>query len=95
MKRALGIAISFSLFVGSSFAITKDEAAKKIKEYISGMKAVSEEITICENEKYYIGEVFLKGYENFDVVRKIYINKKTGDLLPSFAEAFDYCYMMK
>jgi hypothetical protein len=95
MKKLLGVVLAFGTFTFSSFAVTKDEAVKKIKEYISGMKAVSQEITVCENDKYYIGEIYTKGYEGFDVLRKIYVNKKTGDLLPSFAEYSDYCYMYR
>ncbi len=94
MKRVLTGILTAAFVVSSSFAITKEEAVKKMEKYISGMKAVSNKITVCENKKYYIGEVYIKGYEGFDVVRRIYINKKTGDLLPSFAEHNTYCYMM-
>ncbi len=93
MKKLLVGILTAGLMTSSSFAITKDEAVKKIKHYISGMKAVSNQITVCEDKKYYIGEVYNKGYEGFDVVRIIFVNKKTGDLLPAFAERKAYCYM--
>ncbi len=95
MKKILTAFLTAGVLSTSSFAITKDEAVKKIKDYVAGMQAVSENITVCENDKYFIGEIYTKGYEGFDVLRKIYVNKKTGDLLPSFAENFDYCYMNK
>ncbi len=92
MKKVISSILALGI-ISSSFALTKDEAAKKIKEYVSGMKAVSDKITVCENKKYYIGEIYAKGYENFDVVRVIFVDKETGDILPSFAEHKSYCYM--
>ena len=93
MKKLVAAVLTASLMATSSFAITKDEAVKKIKSYISGMKAVSDKVTVCENKKYYIGEIYNKGYEGFDVLRVVFVNKKTGDLLPSFADHKAYCYM--
>ena len=71
--------------------ITLEQAKQKIEEYVKGTKEVSQ-IKVCEGKKYYIGELYLKGYENFDTIRRVYVNKITGDLLPSFAEAKEYCY---
>ncbi len=93
MKKLVVAFLTAGLMASSSFAITKDEATKKIKEYVSGMNAISDKITVCENKKYYIGEIYIKGYENFDVARVIFVNKETGDILPSFAEQKAYCYM--
>ncbi|RMD47361.1 MAG: hypothetical protein D6831_00040 [Aquificota bacterium] len=94
MKKVLTTLLSAGL-ISSSFAITKDEAVKKIKSYASNLSGASSKIAVCENDKYYIGEIFTKGYEGFDVLRKVYVDKKTGDILPSFADYSDYCYMLK
>ncbi|WP_457626466.1 hypothetical protein [Persephonella sp.] len=75
--------------------ISIDQAKKEIQEYIKEAKYASEKIEVCEGGKYYIGQVYIKGYEGFDVARKIYVNKITGDLYPTMAETFDYCYMVK
>ena len=75
--------------------ITYEQAKKKIEEYVKGTKEASDKINICEGNRYYIGEVYIKGYEGIDVIRKIYVDKVTGDLLPSFADTYDYCYMVK
>ncbi|WP_456464294.1 hypothetical protein [Persephonella sp.] len=76
-------------------AVSLEEAKKKIENYIKGSKYVSQRINVCEGNRYYIGEVYTEGYENFDVIRKIYVDKITGDLYPTMAETFDYCYMVK
>jgi len=85
--------ISFGILAifSSSFAITKEEALKKATDYIGSKDYV---INICENNKYYIAEVNLKGYENVSTLRKVYINKETGDILPEMAQAHDFCYML-
>jgi hypothetical protein len=49
---------------------------------------------VCENDKYFIGEINLKGYENLSTVRKVYVNKQTGDIIPEMAQASDFCYML-
>jgi predicted nucleic acid-binding Zn finger protein len=79
--------------VSSSFAITKQEAQKKIESYIGNKKEYV--VNVCENDKYFIGEVNLKGYENLSTVRKVYVNKQTGDIIPEMAIASDFCYMQK
>jgi len=99
MKRlivASGIifAMGFTEVISQESAISLEEAKKEIENYIKGAKEASV-VEVCEGDKYYVGEVYLKGYEGFDVVRKIYVNKKTGDLYPTMAETFDYCYMVK
>ncbi|WP_457639821.1 hypothetical protein [Persephonella sp.] len=71
--------------------VSLEEAKKEMEEYIKGTPYVSL-VEVCEGNKYYIGQVYLEGYENFDVVRKLYVDKRTGDLLPTMAETFDYCY---
>ncbi len=52
MKKLVVAFLTAGLMASSSFAITKDEAVKKIKDYISGMDAISDKITVCENKKY-------------------------------------------
>ncbi len=56
MKKLVITLASLSLFTGS-FAISKSEAEKLIKEYASGSNYVSK-IHVCENGKYYIGELY-------------------------------------
>ncbi|HHG74975.1 MAG TPA: hypothetical protein ENK22_08010 [Persephonella sp.] len=72
-----------------------EQAKKEIENYIKGSDYVSSKINVCEGNRYYIGEVYTEGYEDFDVIRKIYVDKITGDLYPTMAETFDYCYMVK
>jgi len=74
--------------------ITREDAKKRIESYIKNTKYISS-IKICEGNKYYIAEIYIKGYENFDVARKIYVDKISGDLYPTPSETFDYCYMVK
>ncbi|MBK3332324.1 hypothetical protein GWK41_04490 [Persephonella atlantica] len=74
--------------------ITAEQAKKKIEEYIKGTGEVSS-FDVCEGNRYYIGQVYLKGYEGINVIRKIYVDKITGDIYPTMAETFDYCYMVK
>ncbi len=95
MKKVL-TAVGLSLAVAAnSFAITKADAVKKINEYFGGSHYVSK-IIVCENDKYYIGEGLLEGYEKIgNVVRKVYVNKKDGTILPTMAIRGDYCYMLK
>ncbi len=83
----IAVAISFNF----SFAITKQQAEKKIASYVNLGKDYV--INVCENDKYFIGEVNLKGYENYSTVRKVYVNKQTGDIIPEMAQASDFCYM--
>ncbi|RMD47016.1 MAG: hypothetical protein D6834_01590 [Aquificota bacterium] len=86
----LSLALSFN-----SFATTKAEAAKKISEYLKGSNHVSK-IVVCENDKYYIGEAILEGYENLgNFVRKVYVSKKDGTILPTMSMHNDNCYMTK
>lgn len=75
--------------------ITLNQAKKEIENYIKGSAYVSPEINVCEGNRYYIGEVYTEGYENFDLIRKVYVDKITGDIYPTMAETFDYCYMVK
>jgi len=79
-------------------AITKAEATQKIANYLMGSNHVSK-IIVCENDKYYIGEAILEGYENLgmtgDEVRKVYVKKSDGTILPTMSEHSDYCYMLK
>ncbi|WP_293444932.1 hypothetical protein [Persephonella sp.] len=75
--------------------ITLEQAKKEIEDYIKGTEYVSSKLKVCEGNRYYIGEVYTEGYEDIDVIRKIYVNKITGDLYPTMAETFDYCYMVK
>ncbi|WP_457635864.1 hypothetical protein [Persephonella sp.] len=75
--------------------ISLEQAKKEIENYIKGSDYVSSKINVCEGNRYYIGEVYTEGYEDFDVIRKIYVDKITGDLYPTMAETFDYCYMVK
>ncbi len=89
-KIAFLTAVIFSF--NFSFAITKQEAEKKIANYVNLGKDYV--INVCENDKYFIGEINLKGYENYSTVRKVYLNKQTGDIIPEMAQASDFCYML-
>ncbi len=91
MKKVL-LALAITSVVSASFAITKQEAEKKIANYTGLDKDYT--INICENDKYFIGEIHLKGYENLSTVRKVYVNKQTGDIIPEMAQASDFCYMV-
>ncbi|HCB68819.1 MAG TPA: hypothetical protein DEP48_00510 [Persephonella sp.] len=82
------------LTFGTSFSLTAEDAERIIKEYIEGSSYTSK-INICENEKYFIGEVFLEGYEGKTVIRKVFVNKETGGIYPTMAEAYNHCYMME
>lgn len=90
---ALGVSVLLSSF---SFAdITKAQAEKKIKDYLAGSNHVSK-VIVCETKKYYVGEAILEGYEKIgNVVRKVYVSKKDGSILPTMSEHSDYCYMLK
>lgn len=80
-------------FIKASFSI--DEAKRIIQNYVKNMHMASPKIKVYETNKYYVGEVFIKGYENFDVARKIYISKKDKSIvLPTMAETYDYSYML-
>jgi hypothetical protein len=96
MKKVLAVAgLSLVLSLSSFATITKAQAEKKIKEYIGGSEYVSQ-IKVCETKKYYIGEAILEGYDGINnVVRKVYVSKKDGSILPTMAEHSDYCYMLK
>ncbi|WP_457641945.1 hypothetical protein [Persephonella sp.] len=94
MKKIILSIVAISLISGSSFAITKEEAKKLIENYVKGSSYTSE-ISVCENDKYFVGQVYLRGYEGVNVIRKIYVSKKTGGLYPTMAETYDYCYMME
>ncbi|MDQ7056209.1 MAG: hypothetical protein Q9M89_07040 [Persephonella sp.] len=74
--------------------VTVEQAKKKIEEYLKGTGEVSS-FDVCEGNRYYIGQVYLKGYEGINIIRKIYVDKVTGDIYPTMAETFDYCYMVK
>lgn len=87
----IGLVISGICF--SSFAITKAEAEKKVQQYFGDTKNYT--IQVCEDKNYYIAEVYLSGYENMSAVRKIYVNKTTGDIIPEMAQHSDFCYMLK
>ncbi|WP_297890082.1 hypothetical protein [Sulfurihydrogenibium sp.] len=91
--RKIFVAVAVAFLTTSSFAITKQEAQKKIENYIGNTKDYV--VNVCENDKYFIGEVNLKGYENLSTVRKVYVNKQTGDIIPEMAQASDFCYMQK
>ncbi len=95
MKRIFtGMFLSL-VIAGSSFALSKADATKKIKEYIGNSEYVST-IEVCDNGKYYIGEVHLEGYENLpNTVRIVFVNKTTGDILPDMGVAHSFCYMLK
>lgn len=82
------VALSFNF----SFAITKQEAEKEIANYVKLGKDYV--INVCENDKYFIGEINLKGYENYSTIRKVYVNKQTCDIIPEMAQASDFCYML-
>ncbi|MEJ5173117.1 MAG: hypothetical protein WHT47_05330 [Hydrogenothermaceae bacterium] len=92
MKKFLFI-VAMATMTTSSFAITKADAEKKMAQYFGDTKNYT--ISVCESQKYYIGEVYLKGYEGMSAVRKLYVNKETGDLVPEMAQASDFCYMIK
>jgi predicted nucleic acid-binding Zn finger protein len=92
MRKVLALTTTLLITV-SSFAITKQEAEKKIQSYIGNTKDYV--VNVCEKDKYFIGEVNLKGYENLSTVRKVYVNKQTGDIIPEMAQASDFCYMQK
>lgn len=95
MKKAVfGMFLSL-VMVGSSFALSKADATQKIKEYIGNSKYVST-IEVCENGKYYIGEVHLEGYENLpNTIRIVFVDKITGDILPDMGVAHSFCYMLQ
>ncbi|WP_457622033.1 hypothetical protein [Persephonella sp.] len=89
--------ISFFILIlayGTSFSLTAEDARSLINDYIGGSSYVSN-INICENEKYFIGEVYLEGYEGKTVIRKVFVSKETGGIYPTMAEAYNYCYMME
>lgn len=92
MRKVLALFVASTVFT-SAYAITKQEAEKKIKDYVGNSKDYV--INVCESKNYFIGEVNLKGYENLSTVRKIYVNKETGDIIPEMAQASDFCYMQK
>ncbi len=70
-----------------------NEAEKIIRDYVKGMHMVSD-VKVYEGKKYYIGEVYVKGYNGFDTVRKIYLSKRDKSvILPTMAETYDYKYM--
>ncbi|MDM7274066.1 hypothetical protein [Sulfurihydrogenibium azorense] len=92
MRKVLALTTTLLITV-SSFAITKQEAEKKIQSYIGNTKDYV--VNVCEKDKYFIGEVNLKGYENLSTVRKVYVNKQTGDIIPEMSRASDFCYMQK
>ncbi|SNZ08719.1 hypothetical protein SAMN06265182_1397 [Persephonella hydrogeniphila] len=75
--------------------ISPEQAKKEVEKYVKGTKYISENIELCEGNRYYIGQIYIEGYEGIDVARKIYVDKITGDLYPTMAETFDYCYMVK
>ncbi len=93
MKKILTtVILSLSVF-SFSFAISKDDAEKLIKEYLTGSNHVSI-IKVCENDKYYIGEAYLEGYEDIGVtIRNVFVDKRTGDIFPEFAVTKAHCYM--
>jgi predicted nucleic acid-binding Zn finger protein len=91
VKKVL-FALAIISVVSTSFAITKQEAEKKIVNYVGLGKDYT--INVCENDKYFIGEINLKGYENLSTVRKVFVNKQTGDIIPEMARASDFCYML-
>ncbi len=92
MKKLVAFLIAVSVS-SSSFAISKEEAKKLIEEYASGSKYVSK-IHVCESDEYYIGELYLEGYEDIGVtVRNIFVDKKTGDIYPEHAVTKAHCYM--
>ena len=95
MKRFLAVAgLSLSLSL-NSFAITKSEAVEKINKYLEGSNHVSK-VVVCENEKFYIGEAILEGYEELgNFVRKVYVSKKDGSIIPTASMHNDSCYMLK
>jgi hypothetical protein len=94
MKNCVIALFFFVGFIYTSFALSIDDAENLMKDYIGGSSYVSK-INVCENEKYFVGEVYLEGYEKETVIRKIFIDKKTGGIYPTMSEAFNYCYMME
>jgi predicted nucleic acid-binding Zn finger protein len=93
-KTILSAFLSLAI-AGSSFALSKSDATQKIKEYIGNSKYVST-IEVCENDKYYIGEVHLEGYENLpNTIRVVFVNKITGDIFPDMGVTHSFCYMLK
>ncbi|RUM47552.1 MAG: hypothetical protein DSY47_06750 [Hydrogenothermus sp.] len=95
MKKILAIAGLSLATIFNSFAITKSEATKIIKDYIGGSNHVSK-IIVCEYGDYYVGEAYLEGYEDIgNVVRKVHVSKKDGTILPVMAMHRDFCYMQK
>ncbi|WP_457623072.1 hypothetical protein [Persephonella sp.] len=94
MKRIIFVFLPLLFVSFNVFGFTKKDAEEKIRNYISDIKYVSK-INICENDKYYIGEVYLEEYEGLSQVRKVYVSKKDGEILPTMAENFDYCYMLE
>ncbi len=96
MKKILGVVtLGVLVSISSSFAISKADAEKKIEDYLKGSKYVSK-IHVCENDKYFIGEAYLEGYEKLpNTVRIVFVNKKTGDMLPEMGAAHSYCYMLE
>jgi len=95
MKKVLAVATLSLSLAFSSMAITKSQAVKEIQNYLGGSNHVSK-IVICETKKYFIGEALLEGYENLpNTVRKVYVNKKDGTIIPTMSEHSDYCYMLK
>ena len=95
MKKILAIAGLSLATIFNSFAITKSEATKIIKDYIGGSNQVSK-IVVCKYGDYYVGEAYLEDYEDIgNVVRKVHVSKKDGTILPVMAMHRDFCYMQK
>lgn len=92
MKKFI-LTLTISGIAFSSFAVTKAEAEKKIQQYFGDTKNYT--IQVCEDKNYYIGEIYLKGYEGISTIRKVYINKNSGEILPEMARASDFCYMLQ
>jgi len=87
----LGVEVKQEKYVKATYPLS--EAEKIIKNYVAGMHMVSD-VKVYEGRKYYIGEVYLKGYNGFDTVRKIYLSKTDKSvILPTMAETYDYKYM--
>lgn len=87
------LALSTTGIFAHSFAITKAEAEKKIQQYFGDTKNYF--ISVCEGKNYFIGEVYLRGYEGISNIMKIYVKKDNGDIIHQMSEAFDFCYMNK
>lgn len=92
MRKYLFIFLISAMSV-SSFALTKQEAEKKMTSYFADTKNYT--LSVCENERYFIGEFYIKGYEGISLVRKVYVNKNNGDIIPEMAQSSDYCYMLR